>query len=88
MKNISDKKILDGLKKVLVEGEYNKYQNIDIGKVNKNTNLAEELGMDSYERADFVAEVEEKLGVEISFEKVGDLLTVKDYIDYIKNHVR
>lgn len=52
--------------------------------IQENTNLVNDLGLESLDLVDLVAAFENKYGVEILDKDIKNLQTVKDIIDYIE----
>lgn len=75
------------LTKILEEHEWNKLLNEKVGLgIDRSTNLKEDLGMDSLDRAEFIYYTEKELGVTIPDEIREEFSTVGDYADYIDNN--
>jgi len=55
-------------------------------RVERGSVIATDLGLDSYDFASLLGDVEERFGVEISDRAVMELLTVGDVADYIETH--
>ena len=52
-------------------------------EVTLQTSLKDDLGIDSLDAMEIAMSVEEKLGVSIPEEKLGELVLVKDIVDYV-----
>jgi len=61
--------------------------NIKAEKIKPESNLTDDLGMDSFGAIEVMFEVEEKFGIRIEEDDMKDLHIVKDVITYIKNKV-
>ena len=57
---------------------------VPIGEINKDTRVAGDLGMSSFDLADTVVTVEEMYGLRIPDERFGDIETVGDIIRIIE----
>ena len=60
---------------------------IDATKIHNDAKLKEDLGLDSLDFVDLVVIVEKKFGFKIKPEEMKNVLTVKDFYDYIAVHV-
>ena len=56
---------------------------IDIKKVNLNSILKEELGMDSFSAVELIFELKDKFGIEIPQEDFINIKKVNDIVEYI-----
>ncbi len=54
-------------------------------EVELNSNFRDDLGADSLDLFEFVMELEDEFGLEISNEDVEDIQTVEDAVNYIKS---
>lgn len=61
---------------------------IDIEKIKLDSNLVDDLGMDSFTAVELTFEVREKFGVEIKDEDFGKLKVPADVIEHICNHFK
>lgn len=59
---------------------------VDEKKITKDTNLLQDLDVESLDLVDLVTAFEDKYGVEIADKDVKDLQTVNDILEYIKAH--
>ena len=57
--------------------------NIEIKKINSDSKLVDDLGMDSFGAIELMFELEDKLGIEFPEKDALSLNTVKDLISYI-----
>ena len=55
-------------------------------KVTEQTNFKTDLDADSIDLVEFVVELEDAFGAEISDEDAEQIVTVKDAVDYIASH--
>lgn len=62
--------------------------NFDVStdKVTEQTNFKTDLDADSIDLVEFVLELEDTFGAEISDEDAEQIVTVKDAVDYIASH--
>lgn len=59
---------------------------VSTDKVTEQTNFKTDLDADSIDLVEFVLELEDTFGAEISDEDAEQILTVKDAVDYIASH--
>jgi len=59
---------------------------VDGDEVTPQAKFVEDLGADSLDTVELVMALEEEFGIEIPDEDAEKIVTVKDAIDYIKNH--
>ncbi len=59
---------------------------IDASKINKETNLLNDLDIESLDLVDLVTAFEDEYKVEIADKDVKDLHTVGDIVEYIESH--
>ena len=59
---------------------------VDGEEVTPQAKFVEDLGADSLDTVELVMALEEEFGIEIPDEDAEKIVTVKDAIDYIKNH--
>ena len=57
--------------------------NIKFSSIKDDSNLAEDLGVDSFGVVEIAFAIKEKLGIEIPPEDTNDIKTVRNLIDYI-----
>ena len=57
----------------------------DVAEIKETTTL-QDLGADSLDVMDLGMDVKQKWGVEIKREDMNNLVTIKDYVDYINNN--
>ncbi len=57
--------------------------NLDKSKIDLNSRLGEDLGMDSFSSIEIVFELEEEFGITISDEEIIKAKVVKDIVDYV-----
>ena len=58
----------------------------DDEKITMEASLAEDLNIDSLDAVELVMAIEEKYGVKIPDEELGNLLTVSDIISAVEKH--
>ena len=73
--------IADRVKKIVVE-----HLGVDESKVSESASFIDYLGADSLDTVELVMAFEEEFGVEIPDDAAEKILTVKDAIDYLKEH--
>jgi acyl carrier protein len=56
---------------------------IDEAKIHDNAKLKEDLGLDSLDFVDIVVIIEKTFGFKIKTEEMANVLTVKEFYDYI-----
>lgn len=59
---------------------------VSADKVTEQTNFKTDLDADSIDLVEFVLELEDAFGAEISDEDAEQIVTVKDAVDYITSH--
>lgn len=59
---------------------------VDEDKVTRDTNIVEDLGVDSLDVAELLLTVEDEFGVSIPEEDIAGLKTVGDLVDFIENN--
>ncbi|MEY8737312.1 acyl carrier protein [Lactobacillus sp. AN1001] len=59
---------------------------VSADKVTEQTNFKTDLDADSIDLVEFVLELEDTFGAEISDEDAEQIVTVKDAVDYIASH--
>lgn len=59
----------------------------DVAHVPANSNLAEEIALDSLSRLELLAEIEDELDVTLSDEEVQDVATINDIVEIAKQHL-
>ena len=69
------------VKKIIVE-----QLGVDESEVTPDASFIEDLGADSLDTVELVMALEEEFGVEIPDEDAEKIITVKDAIQYIKEH--
>ena len=69
------------VKKIVVE-----HLGVEAEKVTDNASFIDDLGADSLDTVELVMAFEEEFGVEIPDDAAEKILTVKDAIDYLKEH--
>ena len=57
--------------------------NLDIDRINLNSCLSDDLGMDSFSSIEIVFELEDKFGIKISDAEIIKAKIVKDIVDYV-----
>jgi acyl carrier protein len=73
--------IAERVKKIVVE-----HLGVDEAKVSESASFIDDLGADSLDTVELVMAFEEEFGVEIPDDAAEKILTVKDAIDYLKEH--
>ncbi len=73
--------IAERVKKIVVE-----HLGVDAAKVSESASFIDDLGADSLDTVELVMAFEEEFGVEIPDDAAEKILTVKDAIDYLKEH--
>ena len=78
--------VADRVKKIVIE-----HLGVDEGKVVESANFIEDLGADSLDTVELVMAFEEEFvdgpePLKISDEDAGQILTIQNAIDYLKNH--
>ena len=76
----SESEVLAGLAEII-----NEETGIDVASVEMGKSFQNDLDIDSISMMTIVVNAEEKFGVKIPDEKVGDLLTVGDAVNFITN---
>lgn len=71
----------DRVKKIVIE-----HLGVEADKVVDSASFIEDLGADSLDTVELVMAFEEEFGVEIPDDAAEKILTVKDAIDYVKQH--
>ncbi len=79
MANELEAEIFEQMKDVLIE-----YTSISLDEITKD--LSSDLKMDSLDKLGFAYEIEDKFNIRIPDEKISELETIKDYIEYISSH--
>ncbi len=59
--------------------------NIDADDINRETSFTEDLGADSIELVEFVMSLEDEFDIELDDEKLEELKTVGDVLDYCED---
>ncbi len=73
--------IADRVKKIVVE-----HLGVDDGKVTDTASFIDDLGADSLDTVELVMAFEEEFGCEIPDDAAEKIVTVKDAIDFIREH--
>ena len=73
--------MLETLKKILGD-----YSTIDVSTVTLETNLKQELGLNSLELADLACAIEDEFDIEIPNRAVHTLITVGDVVAFIEEN--
>jgi acyl carrier protein len=79
--NQGNSDIAERVKKIVVE-----HLGVEGKKVTEAASFIDDLGADSLDTVELVMAFEEEFGVEIPDDMAEKILTVKDAIDYIKQH--
>ncbi len=74
--------MFETVKKILVED-----LQIEESEIKPESELINDLGINSLELADLVMNCEDKMGIEIKDEEIRDFLTVNDVITYLEKTV-
>lgn len=74
--------VSERVKKIVVE-----HLGIDEGKVTESASFIDDLGADSLDTVELVMAFEEEFGCEIPDEAAEKIVTVKDAIQFIEQHV-
>ena len=74
--------IAERVKKIVVE-----HLGVDEAKVSENASFIDELGADSLDTVELVMAFEEEFGCEIPDDAAERIVTVKDAVDFIQEHV-
>lgn len=74
--------IADRVKKIVIE-----HLGVDDGKVTDTASFIDDLGADSLDTVELVMAFEEEFGCEIPDDAAEKIVTVKDAIDFIQEHV-
>jgi acyl carrier protein len=80
VKNMSD--VAERVKKIVVE-----HLGVDDSKVTESASFIDDLGADSLDTVELVMAFEEEFGCEIPDEAAEKIVTVKDAIQFIEQHV-
>ncbi len=59
--------------------------NVDVNKLNENTNFNKDLGADSLDTVEIVLAIEDKFGIEILDESAESILTIGDVVRYVES---
>ncbi|MEQ8344863.1 MAG: acyl carrier protein [Sneathiellaceae bacterium] len=78
---MSDNDIQERVKKIVVE-----HLGVDEDKVTESASFIDDLGADSLDTVELVMAFEEEFGVEIPDDAAEKILTVKDAIEFIREH--
>ncbi len=73
--------IADRVKKIVVE-----HLGVDESKVTEDASFVDDLGADSLDTVELVMAFEEEFGVEIPDDAAEKIVTVRDAVNYIKEH--
>lgn len=71
----------DKVKKIIAEK-----LSVDLEEVIPEASFVDDLGADSLDLVELIMSMEEEFDIDISDEDAEGLVSVKDAIDYIKNH--
>ena len=64
------------------------YFKLDIDKIHLDSDLMNDLGMDSFGSIELAFALEEKFGISIPDDRIIHIITAKDVIDYIALHAQ
>ena len=73
--------VADRVKKIVIQ-----HLGVEADKVTDNASFIDDLGADSLDTVELVMAFEEEFGCEIPDDAAEKILTVKDAIEYIKEH--
>ena len=73
--------VAERVKKIVVE-----HLGVDEAKVTDNASFIDDLGADSLDTVELVMAFEEEFGVEIPDDAAEKIVTVRDAVNYIKEH--
>lgn len=59
--------------------------NVDVNKLNENTNFNKDLSADSLDTVEIVLAIEDKFGIEILDESAESILTIGDVVRYVES---
>lgn len=59
---------------------------IDESQITEDTDFKKDLSIDSLDLFELVSQVEENYEIEIPADELGNIVTVKDLINYIESH--
>ena len=59
---------------------------LDVAQIKPDTNLKEDLGVDSLDLFEFIMACEEVFDVEIDTEAVSDFTTIQEVVDYLEKN--
>lgn len=82
VKNIKNEEIEKVVKEVIADR-----LDTDIKKVNLDSILVSDLGMDSFGAVELTFELKDKFGIEIPQEDFKNINKVRDVVEYISNHI-
>jgi acyl carrier protein len=75
-----------------IESKVNKFlveeMEIEGADINDDAKLKEDIGLDSLDFVDIVVIVEKTFGFKIKPEEMSDVLTMKDFYDYIESKMK
>lgn len=57
---------------------------LDVDKIKPDTNLKEDLGVDSLDLFEFIMACEEEFDVEIDTDAVSEFTTIQEVVDYLE----
>lgn len=78
---MSENEILEKIKSIIED-----HFDITAAEVTEQTNFKTDLDADSIDLVEFVLELEDTFGAEISDEDAEKIVTVKDAVEYIASH--
>jgi acyl carrier protein len=79
---VRDKEILEQVCQILAEKAA-----LDPQTIHPESNLAEDLNIDSLDAVEMMFELEERYGIRIPDEKIADFLTVSDVVTYLSERL-
>ncbi|HHY69858.1 MAG TPA: acyl carrier protein [Bacillota bacterium] len=83
MNNLTEDKLFEEVKKIIVD-----QLGIEESLVTKEASFIDDLGADSLEIVDLIMAFESEFGITIPDEDAENLTTVKDAIEYLREHVK
>lgn len=63
------------------------FTEVEIEKMNKDSKLVADLGLNSFDVVNIVVEFEDEFGIEIPDEDIKEFQTIQNVLDYLQNHV-
>lgn len=63
------------------------FTEVEIEKMNKDSKLVADLGLNSFDVVNIVVEFEDEFGIEIPDEDIKEFQTIQNVLDYLQTHV-